>query len=39
LARKPKCNECTITAICRYYEKNQDKIAFEEGVNKKTSAQ
>lgn len=38
LARKPKCNECTITAICRYYEKNQDKIAFEEGVNKKTSA-
>ncbi|MDO6439645.1 endonuclease III [Cyclobacterium sp. 1_MG-2023] len=36
LARKPKCNECTITAICRYYEKNQDKIAFEEGVNKKT---
>ncbi|MBR9775170.1 MAG: endonuclease III [Cytophagales bacterium] len=37
LARKPKCNECTITAICRYYEKNRDKIAFEEGLNKKTS--
>ena len=37
LARKPKCNECTITALCRYYEKNRDKIAFEEGLNKKTS--
>lgn len=38
LARKPKCNECSITEICRYFEKNNDKIEFEKAVNKKTSA-
>ena len=31
LARKPKCNECSIT-------ENNDKIEFEKAVNKKTSA-
>jgi len=36
LARKPKCNECSITNICRYYEKNRDQIEFEEVLNKKT---
>jgi endonuclease-3 len=25
LARKPKCNECPITDICKYYEKEQKK--------------
>jgi len=36
LARKPKCHECSITNICRYYEKNRDQIEFEEVLNKKT---
>lgn len=36
LARKPKCQECSITAICRYYEKNQKNIDFEDVLNKKT---
>lgn len=25
LARKPKCNECTLTLMCRYYEKLENK--------------
>ncbi|PIB37038.1 endonuclease III [Reichenbachiella sp. 5M10] len=25
LARKPKCNECSLTLMCRYYEKQVDK--------------
>ena len=37
LARKPKCHECTITSICRYYEKNRDLIEFEKSPPKKTS--
>jgi endonuclease-3 len=37
LARKPKCHECTITSICRYYEKNRDLIEFEKLPVKKTS--
>ena len=35
LARKPKCHECSITHICRYYEKNRDQIEFEQVSNKK----
>lgn len=29
LARSPKCTACEITNFCRYYEKNQSKIAAE----------
>lgn len=29
LARSPKCTACEITHFCRYYEKNQSKIAAE----------
>ncbi|MBS9523438.1 endonuclease III [Litoribacter ruber] len=29
LARKPKCQECTITHFCRYFEKNQKNMQLE----------
>lgn len=29
VARKPKCNECALTAICWYYEQNQKTVIFE----------
>jgi endonuclease-3 len=32
LARKPKCNECTLTHFCRYFEKNKDTILNQEGL-------
>ncbi|MBA4300765.1 DNA-(apurinic or apyrimidinic site) lyase /endonuclease III [Algoriphagus alkaliphilus] len=33
LARRPKCEECTITHFCKYFEK-ANKIAAKEGVQK-----
>lgn len=30
LARKPKCQECSITSICRYFEKNRVQTDLEE---------
>jgi endonuclease III len=32
IARKPKCNECTLTHFCRYFEKNKDTILNQEGL-------
>lgn len=32
LARKPKCEECTISHFCRYYEKNKSKIEVEKDL-------
>lgn len=29
LARRPKCEECSITHFCRYFEKNQGKLTAE----------
>lgn len=29
LARKPKCEECTLTHFCKFFEKNQLKLAKE----------
>ena len=29
LARRPKCEECSITHFCRYFEKNQEKLTAE----------
>ncbi|WP_143959315.1 endonuclease III [Litoribacter populi] len=29
LARKPKCEDCTITHFCRYFEKNQKTLQLE----------
>ncbi|MBN7809680.1 endonuclease III [Algoriphagus sp. H41] len=30
LARRPKCEECTITHFCKYFEKNQGKAILDE---------
>lgn len=32
IARNPKCNECTLTHFCRYFEKNKDTILNQEGL-------
>jgi endonuclease III len=36
LARTPKCDSCTITHLCRYYEKNQREIRKELNYSAKT---
>ncbi|WP_439483486.1 endonuclease III [Cyclobacterium plantarum] len=36
LSRKPKCQECSITFICRYFEKNRVQTDLEEITKNKT---
>lgn len=36
LARKPKCQECSITSICRYFEKTRTNTDLEEITKHKT---
>ncbi|SHM57147.1 DNA-(apurinic or apyrimidinic site) lyase /endonuclease III [Cyclobacterium lianum] len=35
LARKPKCGDCAITSICRYFEKNRKAAGLEEVIKAK----
>jgi len=32
LARSPKCTECSITHLCRYFEKNREAILNKDSV-------